>query len=363
MKYLTKRRISDKMKQQTAACRILWIDFAKVIGIWLVTLGHLKINIEIITLIYSFHMPLFFFISGYLEKDKKLIETIKGGIRNLIIPYILLYTLSFLAWVPSRILWHRELFENNPVIEILLLKPFLGMLIGVGYDTDYSTMMNVPLWFLVGLFFVKIIHSIAIKLVKTNKKIYILINVFIILCILLIKRLTIDLWFSIDSAFLAYPFFSLGYFFKVTAPKFIEKYFIENKAKNVLYKFFLSTIVFFIIIFLCKINGRIDINIFNYGRNIILFYITAILGVFMVINISTIFIKENILIKTISNGTILILAYHGYASAPIIRLIGMYAKELNIFIAIPVSLVSTLIMIFPIIIAKKYFSIIMGRRK
>jgi fucose 4-O-acetylase-like acetyltransferase len=308
-------------------------------------------------------MPLFFFISGYLEKEKNLVETIKNGIRNLIIPYVILYTLSFLAWIPSRILWHKELFENDSVIKILLLKPIVGMLIGVGYDTDYSTMMNIPLWFLVGLFSVKIIHSIVIYLTKTNKTIYILIIVFIIISVWFIKNVGIDLWFSIDSAFLAFPFFSLGYFFKVARPMYIEKYFTENKMKHVLCKLSLSTIAFLITIFLCKINGRIDINMLNYGRNIILFYTTAIFGVFMIINISTIFIQENIIIKTISTGTILILAYHGYASAPIVRFIGMYSKDLNIFIAILISLVSTLIMIFPIIIAKRYFPIIIGRRK
>ncbi len=44
--------------------RIEWIDVLKGIGIILVILGHTHVLFR--TYIFSFHMPLFFFISGYL---------------------------------------------------------------------------------------------------------------------------------------------------------------------------------------------------------------------------------------------------------------------------------------------------------
>jgi fucose 4-O-acetylase-like acetyltransferase len=295
--------------------------------------------------------------------NKNINEVIKKEIKSLIIPYTILYILSFLAWVPSRVMWHKELFENNSILKVLLLKPFLGMLIGVGYDTNYSTMMNIPLWFLVGLFFVKIIHNIITKLVNNNRKIYIVVNIFIILFTWFLKMLSIDLWFSIDSALLALPFFSLGYLLKNNMSKTILKIFYRNKVKILFYKILILITAFFSIIFLSRINGRVDINSFNYGRNIILFYITGTIGIFMVIIISNMFIKEAGLIRTISSGTILILAYHGYVSAPIVRIMGMYSKELSILTAIPISIISTLIMFFPIVIARKYFPAIVGGRK
>lgn len=46
------------------------IDIAKGIGIILVILGHLVSYEDYISsYIFSFHMPLFFFITGYLTKD------------------------------------------------------------------------------------------------------------------------------------------------------------------------------------------------------------------------------------------------------------------------------------------------------
>jgi len=48
--------------------RITWLDKCKLIGIWLVIIGHLNISKDYQDFIYAFHMLLFFFISGYLYK-------------------------------------------------------------------------------------------------------------------------------------------------------------------------------------------------------------------------------------------------------------------------------------------------------
>ena len=61
------------MKDKT---RLEYLDAAKGLGILLVILGHIyawnpNINRKIlVTWIYSFHMPLFFILSGYLIADK-----------------------------------------------------------------------------------------------------------------------------------------------------------------------------------------------------------------------------------------------------------------------------------------------------
>ena len=45
--------------------RIEWVDEAKGIGIILVMLGHCYLNWNFCFWFYSFHMPLFFILSGY----------------------------------------------------------------------------------------------------------------------------------------------------------------------------------------------------------------------------------------------------------------------------------------------------------
>ena len=68
--------------------RIEYIDILRGIAMILVLIGH---NDTILTnYIYSFHIPLFFFISGltYKGNSVSLKEVIKKRFRNIVIPYI-----------------------------------------------------------------------------------------------------------------------------------------------------------------------------------------------------------------------------------------------------------------------------------
>lgn len=71
--------------------RIIWIDVAKGIGILLVIVGHLISPGNILHhWIYSFHMPLFFFLSGIcLKNDRKYGNFIKRRVKSLLLPYLL----------------------------------------------------------------------------------------------------------------------------------------------------------------------------------------------------------------------------------------------------------------------------------
>lgn len=71
---------------------LYWIDFAKVIGLYLMVLGHGNmVSDDLRCYIYSFHMPLFFVISGLFAKDYiERIPVIKGSFKTLMIPYICL---------------------------------------------------------------------------------------------------------------------------------------------------------------------------------------------------------------------------------------------------------------------------------
>ena len=51
--------------------RIEWIDVAKGIGIILVIMGH-TFQLDLVTPLYAFHMPLFFFLSGLLINPEKM---------------------------------------------------------------------------------------------------------------------------------------------------------------------------------------------------------------------------------------------------------------------------------------------------
>lgn len=84
----------------SAANRKTYIDIARGIGIILLVLGHIVTgNTYLFNWIYSFHMPLFFFLSGMVANEKKLNnfpDYVKRKAKSRILPYFVIVALGFL---------------------------------------------------------------------------------------------------------------------------------------------------------------------------------------------------------------------------------------------------------------------------
>jgi fucose 4-O-acetylase-like acetyltransferase len=304
-------------------------------------------------------MPLFFFLSGYLEKDRNIKDCFINSLKTLFIPYALLYLIDYLWWFPVSLLRHPEIF-GEVSIDNALIKPILGMIFGVGYDTSFSIMVDVPLWFMIGLFFVKFINSVLQSTGKINILFYILFNVIIISIVLTINYFNMDILFSFDSALLAFPFFSIGNILrKRNGLKYLEQ--IHKKYLLIIFSF----IGYILLIILVPFNGRIDVNGFNYGNNIMLFYFIGMVGIGSTIFLSLLYTNSNKIITVIANGTIIIMAFHGIVSGIIFRIIGLRGNDviINPLIGTIVSSINIAIFIFPILIIKKYFPILAGGRE
>jgi fucose 4-O-acetylase-like acetyltransferase len=308
-------------------------------------------------------MPLFFFISGYLEKDKGIKNAVKHGLKTLVLPYCILYAIDYFWWFPVSLLRHPEIFGKvsfrNAIIE-----PLFGMFFGIGYNTDISIMIDVPLWFLIGLFFTKIFHSIIIKFCKLNTCHYLLCTYIIISLVYTIKTLEIDFYFSIDSAMLAFPFFAVG---NMMGKHGIFKNFtnINITKRHLLVFFLLGIFSLLMLINAMPINGRVDVNSTFFGENIVAFYCIAFIGIIATIFLSLLYIKDFKIINILSKGTILIMAFHGIPIGIIFRLIGLRGEDIviNPIIGMIVSTITLLLFIAPIIFVQKYAPIIMGGRK
>lgn len=71
--------------------RINFIDLAKGIAIFLVVVGHIETIPFIKSTIYSFHIPLFFLLSGYfVDFSKDFGFQVKKMFRSLIVPYLVI---------------------------------------------------------------------------------------------------------------------------------------------------------------------------------------------------------------------------------------------------------------------------------
>jgi fucose 4-O-acetylase-like acetyltransferase len=124
--------------------RIEYIDIARGIGILLVVMGHndfAAISPFAYKVIYSFHMPLFFFLSGYFINPTVEFRTFfKKRFNSLLKPYF--FTIFLIYFV--SISFGRIGFETA-------LQRIIKSLYGAGYYIDW-----VQLWFLPHLFAVSL---------------------------------------------------------------------------------------------------------------------------------------------------------------------------------------------------------------
>jgi len=182
----------------TESERFLWIDYLKVFAIVLVVLGHsiqtLNVNYEqniVFKYIYSFHMPLFMFISGFLSyrgSQGITFKTVKRRFFQLLVPFVCL------------------------PITICLLKGKTDAIFIVLANTFYTT--DSGLWFLHALFFIILIsygsHLLARQL-KIKEEIVSFVVVYGLNFLQYMKGYA-ALGFYFISIYLIY--FTLGYYVK-----------------------------------------------------------------------------------------------------------------------------------------------------
>lgn len=105
--------------------REIWLDYVKAIGIILVVAGHCNLPESIRNYIYLFHMPLFFFVSGYLfpKSINSTKEFLKKKAQRLLYPY---FVCGLLIIIWNTIRCHN--LEGN--LTKLLLKRVIALAYG-----------------------------------------------------------------------------------------------------------------------------------------------------------------------------------------------------------------------------------------
>ena len=139
-----------------SANRYEYIDITKGIGILLVVWAHILLVGWTHRFIYAFHMPLFFFMSGYLFNSVKyhsFKDFLKKRFRRLIIPYLIYSVSTWAIWAIFRYLTHSN-------VESYFM-PLLQTVIAQG--SGEFLVHNSALWFIPCLFAVEIIYYYICK--------------------------------------------------------------------------------------------------------------------------------------------------------------------------------------------------------
>ncbi len=284
---------------------IVWMDYARVIGISLVVFGHTLQRFPgyedseglkwIWRYIYLFHMPLFFIISGFLFKTALInCKNIRMGggkiIKVILMPYLFYQLIYFpIAFISSH--GYRDFG--------VCLKLLCGILAGDGYNTPFSMPVCLPCWFIVSIIQLRLLFLF----VPINKYTTSLLTLFSCAFLLLRKQCGFDLYFCLDSTIMAIPYFLLGHY--------MGRYIHVIQNKYILYSASVFCVVMVGAILIC--NGPAQMNGPSFGNNLFLNYMAGCLGTILVFAVSMLLaarFQKRTVIRDISRNTLFIIFSH-----------------------------------------------------
>ena len=154
------KEVKPKVKQ-----RILWIDIAKALAILSVPVSHtIEIGSKLRIAIFSVHMPIFFILSGYttrLATDwTTFFKRLKKNILAMIVPVLVVLAI-FAAYEALRFgglhLWPSKMLY---IIRQYFILP---------QPTDPSLYNLTTVWFVIALFYAKVLMDIINIVIKSEK--------------------------------------------------------------------------------------------------------------------------------------------------------------------------------------------------
>lgn len=187
------------------------VNILKALAIMLVVSGHLEFSLLGMFPPYSFQLALFFFISGYLFKDKYLTniaEFMDKRIKSLLVPYFW-YNLFYLCVTLLIAKLTGKLWGMPITFKNFFITPFLN-----GHQFDLSC----PLWFVTQLFMTMTVFLFLMRTLKKCKdnKIFHLVFFTIIGCLAIpLSKLTAVTPFTlvVIRTMMSLFFVYLGYFY------------------------------------------------------------------------------------------------------------------------------------------------------
>lgn len=276
--------------------RLSWLDIAKAIGIVLVVIAHSTPESFVKMWIYSFHMPLFFFMSGvfinfnYIKNENTDVFAIKKT-KSIFIPYIYF-----------------------GIINTVLLIPVWGFTITLE-SIKYVGISGGPTWFLLSLFISEVFIYVLLKRFKNGILFFMLISFSLIIGYVLSNNdILIALYLS--NIFVSIFFVGLGFVFGNLLFDINTKISSNNHSPFILYIIFIVFILSLLLNYyiVSKTETRLDIIENKLGEPFTMLS-GALTGIICILSVSILlsFIKINFLQKALlylGKNTLIIFALH-----------------------------------------------------
>jgi len=278
--------------------RVHWIDIAKGIGIIFIIYAHMLGSSDFRHLFYSFHIPLFLFLSGVVydhQKYTNFFTFLKKSAKGLLFPYFIFAFISY-------ILWLIELKPDN-----LFSPEITRQFLSIFYANSNNGLMifNNILWFLPALFVTRLLFALIVKFfTKARVIIFVLMFFSVFGYLFSIFASNIKLPFGTETALSGVVFYGSGFLWNQS-----------EKAKSLLFKY--KYLLFVLLLTVGNYISNVDFNIYGHQidmrlshlNNYFSFYAAAFSGIFAWISFSVI-LNKNSLLEKIGRNTLILFAWH-----------------------------------------------------
>ncbi len=323
--------------------RVSYLDYSKAIGIFLVIWGHSGGTLRsdtsnfIVRIIFQFHMPLFFIISGIgisMSLKNNRADLKKKAVRlseRLLLPYVFWSA----VYIPLNIL--AAVIKHRSITEVFLER---------GYA--FLTGRIAPIWFLYSLFMAEMtffaINNIIIKFSRSKQKILWSGSIILLTVISIVLDQCFKI-FNIDSFGIVFSYPAVMIFRFFPALLFLIIGYLLNcifehtslfKRKSIILTADIISVTFFAIFIAVTKNPHVNMHLFSFEQGIFKFIVSGISGSLSVILFSML-LPENIpWLSKIGRQSMHLMAIH-YPPIPIDRVLSFIAIAIfpdTIFLAV-----------------------------
>jgi acyltransferase len=308
-------------------------------------------------MIYSMHMPLFFFLAGiFFRVQKPISEILKSKLVTRIVPVLFFSTAAIPFW----------LMKTGITTQIIGEMAY-GYLFGL-------PSLNLMTWFLVCLFTTEVIVVIFTHLVSvSDRRKTILYVVAFALAGYLVTRyghiarktmgVRMNVWY-LNEAFIATSFYLLGYMLRdlLLAPR--------RWRKDVT----ITVVTGCIFLFTWNLNRgpfmwlRGVVMMCSSHGNILYFFLTSLAGIFFVVHFFRLVPIANSITRFIGRNTLIYMGLNGFCyhfiNQPIIQSLALQPQSgLGVFIYCAASSVAMMLILIPLVVTlNRYVPELVGRR-
>ncbi|MBO9716025.1 MAG: acyltransferase family protein [Pseudoxanthomonas sp.] len=294
--------------------RDLRIDAAKGIAILLVVIGHARgVPGTLVLLAYSFCVPLFFFLSGWLGRrgrDRPPGQALAAMSRTLLVPYACFFLLAYAYWLLTRHVGEKAARWGD----LPWWDPFTGFLTGIGPDLYVQP----ALWFLPALFTTAMAWLLLARRLRPGM-IALLCLPLALLWIAVFPPTRLRLPFGLDVLPVALFFYACGAFASTTLP--LPRTIGRGLAG--------AALLAAPWLWLAWSNGRVDVNQLRFGASGLAFILAALCGTGVVLMASPLAARSAALCW-IGRNSLLILCTHFlvfFVLSGVASLAGLFAHD------------------------------------